>query len=161
MLGASEYRDVVAAAHYLRGLGGVDSARIGIWGGSYGGFLVAMALARNSELFATGVDLHGVHDWSARGGRPNADANAARVAFESSPMSSVKTWKSPVLLIHGDDDRNVDFGQTVKLVEALRAQGTEFEQLIFPDDVHDFLLVENWSKAMHAADDFFARKLKR
>ena len=51
----------------------------------------------------------------------------------------MKTWRSPVLLIHGDDDRNVDFSQTIRLVEALRAQGTEFEELIIPDEVHDFL----------------------
>jgi dipeptidyl aminopeptidase/acylaminoacyl peptidase len=157
--GASEYNDVIGAGLYLASRPDVDAKRIGAWGGSYGGYLTAMALARGSDLFAAGVDLHGVHDWSARGGRPNANAEAARVAFESSPMASVKTWKSPVLLIHGDDDRNVDFSQTVRLVEALRAQGTEFEQLVFPDDVHDFLLVEHWQKAMHAAEDFFARKL--
>jgi dipeptidyl aminopeptidase/acylaminoacyl peptidase len=45
-------------------------------------------------------------------------------------------------------------------VEALRAQNTEFEELIFPDDIHDFLLLEHWVKAMRAADDFFARRLK-
>jgi dipeptidyl aminopeptidase/acylaminoacyl peptidase len=159
--GGSEYNDVIGAGLYIASRPYVDSKRVGVWGGSYGGYLTAMALSRASDIFAAGVDLHGVHDWSARGGRPNASADATRVAFESSPMASVKTWKSPVLLIHGDDDRNVDFSQTVRLVEALRAQGTDFEQLIFPDDVHDFLLVEHWSKAMHAADDFFARKLKK
>ena len=65
--------------------------------------------------------------------------DAGRLAFESSPLSSVKTWRSPVLLIHGDDDRNVPFSETVHLVEALRDQGVEFEQLIFPDEIHDFL----------------------
>jgi len=83
------------------------------------------------------------------------------VAFESSPMASVKTWRSPVLLIHGDDDRNVDFTQSVKMVEALRAQGVDFEELVFPDDIHDFLLQEHWVNAMKAADDFFKRKLAR
>jgi acetyl esterase/lipase len=121
--GGSEYNDVIGAGLYLASRPDVDAKRIGAWGGSYGGYLTAMALARGSDLFAAGVDLHGVHDWSARGGRPNANAEAARIAFESSPMASVKTWKSPVLLIHGDDDRNVDFGQTVRLVEALRRPG--------------------------------------
>jgi len=64
-------------------------------------------------------------------------------------------------LIHGDDDRNVQFSQTVQLVEALRAQGTPLEELIFPDDVHDFLLLEHWLRAMHAADEFFSRKFKK
>ena len=112
--------------------------------------------------------MHGVHDWSARGGsvaNPNLDPekqrDQIRLAFESSPMASVSTWRSPVLLVHGDDDRNVDFTQSVKLVEALRAQHVDFEELIFPDDIHDFLLLEHWVKAMKAADDFFTRKLLR
>ncbi len=63
--GASEYQDVVAGAKFLQGVKGVDPARIGIWGGSYGGYLTAMGLARNPEIFKAGVDLHGVHDWSS------------------------------------------------------------------------------------------------
>ncbi|MBZ5601765.1 MAG: prolyl oligopeptidase family serine peptidase [Acidobacteriia bacterium] len=166
--GASEYNDVMGAGLYMKSRAEVDPARIGVWGGSYGGYLTAMALSRSSDLFAAGVDLHGVHDWSARGGsvaNPNLDPEKQReqmrVAFESSPMAAIKTWKSPVLLIHGDDDRNVDFSQTVKLAEALRAQGTEFEELIFPDEIHDFLLWEHWVKAMKAGDEFFGRKLKK
>src|SRR5437016_14090270 len=65
--GASEYKDVVAGAKFLQTLDNVDPQRIGLWGGSYGGFLTAMGLARNSDIFAAGVDFHGVHDWSARG----------------------------------------------------------------------------------------------
>jgi dipeptidyl aminopeptidase/acylaminoacyl peptidase len=166
--GGSEYNDVMGAGLYMKSRADVDEKRIGVWGGSYGGYLTAMALSRSSDIFAAGVDLHGVHDWSARGGSvanpaldPEKQREQARVAFESSPMASVKTWKSPVLLIHGDDDRNVNFGQTVTLVEALRAQGVDFEELIFPDDIHDFLLEEHWVKAMKAADAFFDRKLRR
>ncbi len=166
--GGSEYNDVMGAGLYMKSREDVDPRRIGVWGGSYGGYLTAMALSRSSDLFAAGVDLHGVHDWSARGGsvaNPNLDPEKQReqmrIAFESSPMASVKTWKSPVLLIHGDDDRNVNFSQSVSLVEALRAQGVDFEELIFPDDIHDFLLWEHWVKAMKAGDDFFARKLRR
>ena len=63
--GASEYQDVQAGAAYLRALPDVDASKIGIWGGSYGGYLTALALARNSDVFKAGVDLHGVHDWIA------------------------------------------------------------------------------------------------
>src|SRR5581483_9468838 len=62
--GAAEYQDVVAGARFLQMLPEVDAKRIGIWGGSYGGLLTALALARNSDIFAAGVDFHGVHDWS-------------------------------------------------------------------------------------------------
>src|SRR5436309_8809142 len=169
--GASEFNDVMGAGLYLRSRPDVDGRKIASWGGSYGGYLTALALARASDLFAAGVDFHGVHDWStsrermvSNSGDPvlvREQAEAARLAFESSPMASVKTWKSPVLLIHGDDDRNVAFSQTVQLVEALRAQGTPLEELIFPDDVHDFLLLEHWPRAMHAADEFFSRKFNK
>jgi dipeptidyl aminopeptidase/acylaminoacyl peptidase len=74
-------------------------------------------------------------------------------------MASVKTWRSPVLLIHGDDDRNVDFNQTVTLVGALRQQGVYFEQLILPDEIHTFLRHASWLRGYHAAADFFKRKL--
>src|SRR5206468_10599302 len=60
-----EYQDVKAAGEYLRTLPQVDPKRIGIYGGSYGGFLTALALARDSQLFAAGVDIHGVHNWTA------------------------------------------------------------------------------------------------
>jgi dipeptidyl aminopeptidase/acylaminoacyl peptidase len=140
----------------------VDPARIGAWGGSYGGYLTALALARSSDLFAAGVDFHGVHDWAARltqqsGSDTAADPNAARIAFESSPLASVKTWKSPVLLIQGDDDRNVAFSQTVRMAAALRAQGVEFEEHVFPDEIHGFLMHRSWVTAYGLTSDFFGR----
>src|SRR5437870_2493458 len=159
--GASEYQDVAGAGLYLRGRPDVDPAHIGLWGGSYGGYLTAMGLARGSDLFAAGVDFHGVHDWSARfrtGGRGASD-DVTRTAFESSPMSSIRTWRSPVLLIHGDDDRNVDFSQTVDLVAALRRQGVYFEQMILPDEIHGFLRHASWVRAYKASVEFFKRKL--
>ncbi len=160
--GASEYQDVVAGGRYLQARGDVDASRIGLWGGSYGGYLTAMGLARNSDIFSAGVDLHGVHDWSS--GRfvqsGGLDAERRRVARESSPVASVSTWRSPVLLIHGDDDRNVNFAESVDLAARLREQKVEFEQLVFPDDVHDFLLHTHWSAIFQAAADFFDRRLK-
>jgi dipeptidyl aminopeptidase/acylaminoacyl peptidase len=164
--GASEYNDVQGAGLYLRSREDVDPKRIGVWGGSYGGYLTALALARSSDLFAAGVDFHGVHDWNIEIPNfnpeysPNAHPDFARIAFESSPLASVDTWKSPVLLIHGDDDRNVQFEQTIRLVEALRKQHVYFEELIFPNEIHDFLLWRDWAKAYGAAADFFERKLR-
>ncbi len=164
--GATEYQDIVAAAQYLRARADVDSSRIGLWGGSYGGFLTAMGLARNSDIFAAGVDFHGVHDWTQRIGlvtgnspMPGGDPST-KVARESSPIAAISTWRSPVLLIQGDDDRNVDFGQLIELVPMLRRQGVEFEQLILPDEVHDFLRWDSWIRADHATVDFFDRKFK-
>jgi dipeptidyl aminopeptidase/acylaminoacyl peptidase len=75
------------------------------------------------------------------------------------PSKFESTWRSPVLLIQGDDDRNVSFSQTVQLAEELRKQGVDVEQLIFPDEVHDFLLHRNWLAAYAASFDFLSRKL--
>lgn len=162
--GASEYQDIVAAGKYLRSRTDVDGKRIGLWGGSYGGYLTAMGLARDSDLFAAGVDIHGVHDWSARVGRDpwaTGSAEMVKLGRESSPMASVDKWRSPVLLVHGDDDRNVAFSQSVQLVRKLRDRGVEFEQLVFPDEVHDFLRHENWLKIYQASSDFFDKHLKK
>jgi dipeptidyl aminopeptidase/acylaminoacyl peptidase len=159
--GATEYRDIVAAGKYLQGRPDVDPSRVGLWGGSYGGFLTAMGLARNSDIFAAGVDFHGVHDWPTDNwDGKNIPAELTKLAHDSSPVTSVDTWKSPVLFIHGDDDRNVYFTQTVDLVARLRARGVVIEQLVFPDDVHDFLLHRNWLAGYNAASDFFDRRLK-
>lgn len=164
--GASEYRDVVGAGLYMAGRDDVDPARIGLWGGSYGGYLTALGLARASHLFAAGVDLHGVHDWNAviRNFEPSYDPEAqqafAQLAFESSPMAHVSSWESPVLLIHGDDDRNVPFSESVNLAEALRRQGTPVETLVFPDEVHGFLLHRNWLATFRASAEFLTRELR-
>jgi dipeptidyl aminopeptidase/acylaminoacyl peptidase len=158
--GASEFNDVLGAGLYLRTRPDVDPKRIGLWGGSYGGYLTALGLARASDLFAAGVDFHGVHDWSVlRGALPNPDPNVVRTAFESSPMASISTWRSPVLLIHGDDDRNVPFAQTVMLVEALRKQNVPFEELIFPDEIHGFLTEKRWLEAYQATAGFLSKHL--
>ena len=173
--GASEYQDVKAGGLYLRALPEVDPKRIGIWGGSYGGFLTALALGRNSDIFAAGVDLHGVHDFTTpesgagrafaaatQGAEFNAPPDAKRalqVAWQSSPVSWVKTWKSPVLLIQGDDDRNVRFHQTVDLARRLDAQGAPYEELVLPDEIHGFLRHASWVTADSAAARFFDRVL--
>jgi dipeptidyl aminopeptidase/acylaminoacyl peptidase len=167
--GAAEYQDVVAGAKYLQAMADVDPAKIGIWGGSYGGYLTAMGLARNSDIFKAGVDLHGVHDWSSfleqflekqpkRYEKGDID-EAMKVAFESSPIATMDGWRSPVLLIQGDDDRNVNFGQTIDLARRLEDRHAPFEQLVLPNEIHGFLTWRSWLTADTATADFFARTL--
>jgi dipeptidyl aminopeptidase/acylaminoacyl peptidase len=167
--GAAEYQDVVAGAHFLQSTKGVDRRRIAIWGGSYGGYLTALALARNSDIFKAGVDLCGVHDWSrfpdyiekpaVRYEQGDRDA-AIRLAWESSPDAAVKGWKSPVLLIHGDDDRNVPFQQTIDLARRLDARHVSHEELVLPNEIHGLLRYGSWLAADQATVEFLARKLK-
>ncbi|HVF97050.1 MAG TPA: prolyl oligopeptidase family serine peptidase, partial [Flavisolibacter sp.] len=169
--GASEYQDVRAAAVWLGAQSYIDKSRIGIYGGSYGGYLTALGLSRDSKLFAAGVDIHGVHDWTTSsrtpptpGGGfekvPDADS-ALRLAYLSSPVASVKGWTSPVLIIHADDDRNVQFNQSTDLVKRLEKQNVPIETMVIVNDTHHWMKHENAVKVGEAVGDFFKRKLMK
>jgi dipeptidyl aminopeptidase/acylaminoacyl peptidase len=168
--GAAEYQDVLAGVHLLQSAGGVDPKRIGMWGGSYGGYLTALALARNSDIVKAGVDLHGVHDWSrfvdvwfGKAGPARYEKGdreqAMKVAWESSPVSAMDHWRSPVLLIQGDDDRNVNFQQTIDLARRLEARHLPFDEIVLPDEIHGFLRHASWIKADTATVDYLTKKL--
>jgi len=151
--GNAEYRDVLAAGKYLQTRADVDPARIGIWGLSYGGVLTAQALARNSDIFAAGVDMAGVHLWGN-----SLDSND--VSYKSSAISAIDQWKSPVLIWHNDDDRNVDFAQTIGLVDLLRTRNVYFELIVNPDDTHETLLHSRWLMTFGRMQDFLTRFLR-
>ncbi len=152
--GSSEYQDIVAAAKYLQSRPDVDPNRIGLYGLSYGGLITAMGLSRNSDIFKVGVDIAGVHLWGN-----SLDTNST--SFKASAISTIDKWTSPVLLVQGDDDRNVAFSQTTGLVQLLRARNIYYELMVFPDEVHDFLVFDRWLKTFNAADEFLGRYLKK
>jgi len=151
--GNAEYQDVLAGGKYLQSRPDVDPDRVGIWGLSYGGVLTAQALARNSDVFKAGVDLAGVHLWGS-----SLDPDS--VSFKSSVVGAIDGWKSPVLLVHGDDDRNVAFQQTTGLVQLLRQRDVYYELIVFPDDTHESMLHRRWLYTLERMDAFFAKFLK-
>jgi dipeptidyl aminopeptidase/acylaminoacyl peptidase len=168
--GASEYQDVQAAGQYLQSLPEVDAQRVGIYGGSYGGYLTAMALAHDSKMFKVGVDIHGVHDWVLARNlrdlltrkeyeRPADAEQAIEVGWSSSPVSALAGWKSPVLFITGDDDRNVRASHTVDLWRRLRDSGVHQETMILVDETHSLHRHENVLKANQATVEFLERFL--
>jgi dipeptidyl aminopeptidase/acylaminoacyl peptidase len=148
--GNSEYQDVVAGGKYLQSRPDVDPTRIGIWGLSYGGLLTAEALARNSDIFVAGVDLAGVHLYGST-------IDTTNLGYESSAAAHVDTWKSPVFLEQGDDDRNVDFAQMVGMVDLLRAHHIYYELTVNPDDVHESLEYNRWMYIFNRGSDFLHR----
>ena len=150
--GNAEYQDVVAGGKYLQSRADVDPNRVGIWGLSYGGVLTSQALARNSDIFKAGVDLAGVHLWGS-------SLDPESVSYKSSTISAVDGWKSPVLLVHGDDDRNVAFQQTTGLVQLLRQRDVYFELIVFPDDTHESLLHSRWMYTLGRMDTFLRKFL--
>ena len=148
--GNSEYQDVLAAGKYLQTRADVDPSRIGIWGLSYGGLLTSQALARNSDLFVAGADLAGVHLYGN-----SLDTTA--MSYKSSAISAIDGWKSPVFLVQGDDDRNVDFAQMVGLVQLLRAHNVYYELTVIPDDTHESLIHARWVDTFNKMGDFLHR----
>ncbi|WP_062268625.1 prolyl oligopeptidase family serine peptidase [Endozoicomonas arenosclerae] len=174
--GATEYQDVQAAGEWLANRLDVDAQRIGIWGKSYGGYLTAMALARNSDMFKAGVDIEGCHHFPRefRQGHWNSEKffciaaeeidearERAQKALESSPWHYLDTWQSPVLLIHPDDDRNVHFEESQRLYDELRKRNVTVEGMAIPDEVHSFLRHSPWVEGYRRAEQFLKKYLKK
>ena len=115
-----------------------------------GGYLTSLALGRASDLFAAGVDVHGVHDLVLAQIESAAGTEGSADRF---------TWRSPVLLIHADDDRNVPFSETVDFERLLMSKDVPVETRVIPDDVHDFLRFASWRATAAATVEFFERRL--
>src|SRR5437762_1740709 len=113
----------------------------------------AQALARNSDVFIAGVDMAGVHFCGS-----SLELND--VSYRASVISAIDGWKSPVLLVHGDDDRNVAFQQTTGLVQLLRAHKVYHELIVFPDDTHESLLDSRWMYVYARMEAFLDKFLK-
>lgn len=168
--GAAEYQDIKAAGEWLANRADIDPKRIGVYGGSYGGYLTNMALAKDSRLFAAGVSIHSIGDLTIgdtnkilmpdRYEKAPDAVEALKVAWESSPVAYLSTWTSPVLLIHGDDDRNVRFSESTDLNRRLEAKGVKVETLVIPDETHHWMKYGNLMKVNHAMVEFFIRYLK-
>lgn len=164
MNGASEYKDIKAAGEWLASQSGIDENKIGIYGGSYGGYLTAMALARDSKIFAAGVDISGMHNLlpdlrEYKNEQPPDYELAKKLTWESSPDAYLDTWTSPVLIISGDDDGNVPFSQSVDLIRRFQEKGFLFESLAVPDETHHWMKYSNMLKMDSATADFLERKL--
>ena len=162
--GASEYQDVLAGAASLRARQDVDRKRLGIYGLSYGGYLTALALARNSDIFAAGADQAGISDWraffDAQYGHPVGTVTQRGVAFAASPDASLSTWRSPIFLSQADDDRNVPFGQSVDLATQLRSRGIDVTEAAVPDDLHAYVLYAHELARFRETADFLSARLK-
>ena len=164
-LGAGEYQDVLAGARFLMARRDVDAKRLGIYGLSYGGYLTALGLARNSDIFKAGADYAGVEDWATlfdwyNGGKIVGTPAQRKVAYDSSPIASIATWRSPVFLSQGDDDRNVAFSQGIDLATRLRDRGVHVETQVFPDETHDNQVWAHQVARYQAAADFLVRELR-
>jgi dipeptidyl aminopeptidase/acylaminoacyl peptidase len=160
--GGSELNDLLGAVSYLQSRKDVNAKKIGIWGASYGGLMTALGLSRASGSIAAGVDYAGLYNWDtflAGVGAPIEGAAAKSRAVASSPIATIDQWRSPVLIVQADDDRNVPSHQATELIEDLRSRGVDHDEIMIPNEIHDLLRHHSWLTLFNAADAYFDRKL--
>jgi dipeptidyl aminopeptidase/acylaminoacyl peptidase len=163
-LGGKDLDDIVAGVQHLEREGLIDPKRVGIYGGSYGGFLTLMALFTQPETFTAGAALRSVTDWrtynswyvNPRLGDPVKDAaNYVR----SSPIDHAERLAGPLLLLHGLKDSNVFAQDTIRLVEKLVELRKDFELMLYPSQDHGFRDPDAWFDQYRRIERFFDRHL--
>lgn len=171
-LGGGDLDDVVAGARFLAETRFVDPKRIGITGGSYGGFMTLMALGKRPDVFAAGVNQFGIINWysmweNAVGGLREyqralvGDPVADKAAYDrQSPMTYASNIRSPLLNLQGDNDPRVPKGQTDEVVKLLKARGQVVEAVYYPGEGHGFAKLENQEDARRRTLDWFDKYLK-
>ncbi len=164
-LGVNDTADVAAGADYLKTLEYVDPDRIGVFGLSYGGFLTLQAMNVDPTLWRAGVNVAGVVDWATysagyttpRLGTPVQNPEIYRV---SAPILHMDKLERPLLILHGTNDRNVSFADSLRLFDVLIKLGKPFESQIYPGEIHffrrDIVLRDAWRRI----EEFFDRTVK-
>ncbi|HEY7410393.1 MAG TPA: S9 family peptidase, partial [Vicinamibacteria bacterium] len=168
-LGGKDYEDVAAAVPYLGSLGYVDTARVGIWGLSYGGFMALQALTVTPELFRCAIDVAGVQDWRywyadpggpwIRGRMGTPEENGA-LYDRLSPVNQVARITRPLLVLHGTADVNVPFLESVRLLDAAVKAGKDVEFMMYPGEFHYFQRAHVLRDAWARVERFFDRHLR-
>ncbi len=164
-MGGKDLDDVVAGIDFLAEKGIVDKERVGVYGGSYGGFMTLMALFTKPDRFAAGCALRSVTDWrtynswytNARLGDPKKDPENYQ---RSSPIDHADGLKKPLLLLHGLKDSNVFVQDTIRLVEALiKLRKDSFEVMLYPSQDHGFTDKDSWLDEYRRIERFFDQHL--
>ena len=171
--GGKDLEDIARGAAWLGDQKLADPARIGVYGGSYGGYLTLMSLALRPDRFAAGVSVVGVVSWktmaeTTRGdlreylfrefGDPAKDAELYR---ERSPLTHASKIRAPLLILQGENDPRVPRGEAEQVVKALRDGGKTHEYHVYPGEGHGFRVTENRIDALRRALDWFDRHLRQ
>ena len=174
--GEADLLDCVYAREWLAEQPWVDGERVGIMGGSYGGYLTVAALTFHPEVFAAGIDIFGVTNWLrtlesippwwaefrdglyAEMGDPATDRDRLHAI---SPLFHAERIRAPLLVVQGANDPRVLQVESDELVAAVRAGGTPVEYVVFPDEGHGFRSRENQITAAEAYLGFLERHLRR
>jgi len=154
--GGSETGDVNAGVDYLKTLPYVDGDRIGVWGLSYGGYMVLQSLVVDPPLFNCAIDVAGVGDWETynqgTSTRLGANASADPALWDrSAPGRHLDKLERPLLILQGTADVNVPFWETLKIVDSLEKLGKPFDLMIYPGEPHwfrrSYVLRDAWRRS--------------
>lgn len=165
-LGVNDTADVAAGADYLKTLDYVDPDRIGVWGLSYGGFLTLQAMNTDPLLWRAGINVAGVVDWATYGAsyttpRLGTPVENPEIYKVSAPILHMEKLARPLLVLHGTNDRNVAFRDSLRLIDVLLKLGKDFEMGVYPGEIHFFrrahILRDTWRRA----EAFFDKHLKQ
>ncbi|WP_439469007.1 prolyl oligopeptidase family serine peptidase [Blastomonas fulva] len=171
-LGGGDLKDTVAAKQFLVSTGYVDKARVGIFGGSYGGFMTLMAIGRTPDEFAAAVQWFGIINWNTmyrdqderlkayqRGllGTPDENPDVYKA---SSPLTYLNAAKAPLLTIQGENDIRVPRGQAQEVNDLLKAKGNIVETVFYPQEGHGFDRRENRLDSLRRTVAWFDTHLK-
>ena len=165
-MGGKDLDDHVDAARWLVQEHGVDARRIGLYGGSYGGFITLMAMFTQPDVFAAGAALRPVTDWAHYNNGytsnilniPQADAEAYK---RSSPIYFAQGLKGALLICHGMVDTNVHFQDTVRLVQRLiELRKENWELAVYPVEDHGFVEPTSWADEYKRILKLFADNLQ-
>lgn len=171
-LGGGDLEDEVYAVRFLEATGYVDPRRVGITGGSYGGFMTLMALGRTPTVWAAGVELFGIINWKTMLQHSDAllqqyersllgDPVKDEKVYEStSPLAYIHDVRAPLLVLQGDNDPRVPKEEAVQVVELLRKDGKTVEAHYYPDEGHGFMKRENRIDSTERTVAWFDRYLK-
>ncbi|WP_430446749.1 S9 family peptidase [Sphingorhabdus contaminans] len=172
-LGGGDLDDMVMGARFLVETGYVDAKRIGIMGGSYGGYMTLMALGRTPDVWASGVNLYGILDWQRMAtttdpslqaylrsllGDPVADKE---YYVRSSPVTYLDQIRASVHIQQGENDIRVPLSEAKAATERLKALGKEVELVVYPQEGHGWAKRENQIDSLQRTVDWFDRTLKK
>ncbi len=165
-LGVNDTADVASGADYLKTLDYVDPDRIGVWGLSYGGFLTLQALTADPLLWRCGIDVAGVVDWATYGAgyttpRLGTPVENPEIYKISAPIYHMEKLARPLMVLHGTNDRNVAFRDSLRVIDQLLKLHKSFEMGVYPGEIHFFRRAHILRDAWHRAEDFFDRHLKQ
>ena len=171
-LGGGDLKDELAAVDFLKTTGYVDPKKIGITGGSYGGFMTLMAIGKTPEIWAAAVELYGIINWSTmlkssdpslneylKGLLGNPDTNR-KVYEEDSPITYIRNEKAPLLVLQGDNDPRVPKEEAQQVVDILKKEGRIVDVHYYPNEGHGFAKRENQIDSIRRTIDWFDQYLK-